>query len=671
MSDNDLRIEENIEIDGNDKNNADNTNIYLEKYSKAYDKSIHIHNPVPLSKLQKAENEYYKLKAEMEKKIFGKNFNDNPDIVYQSKKNQEMIAYLEQLNNVLSQIISNKRIMQKESNKSKTKTPNKTPEQIYQEQQKMIGNSEKLLEAYKKEYSQLQQKLDLIKNPEHLETLKSQLSLLDKKIEEYNINNRKLKNEQKLNEIAISKQNRGENKFELELKRLNMDYDNFNRQNEKFKLKINDAKRQEGENDIKIKQLNEFLQKLHTIAKDLYNITEYENVKKEEKNEKKNQEKLKNLQRNMEILEKKKESNKKKYEKDIVKNLRTINDLKKDKYKLEYELKQLLEETGNVKQIDSKFIEGEVDNLPEGNEKERAAILMEIEQKQKKREDLLNKIERLKYGDNEIENENKGNENVIDEETYKRIVNEMNQMKDPIKQKYEEEYNNENEIYIDDQQSESRKEEPGNDEEKPKENYNENQVKDNIKINKENVINKNQSNPNIEDISNINPMIENSGFGSKFDIGEDNHEEKETNEKTNKVPEFLEGFQDNEENEGIGEDENKENNNNANENKNDDINDNEIQTNEMNVENTNGEGPNDIGGTKEADIEGRNTQEKINDENNLQNSTRALNDEHSKMEMEGEVRQSYEGIIQFKAPLEVEKSVEAVKEFEDLEEFQI
>ena len=131
MSDNDLRIEENIEIDGNDKNNADNTNIYLEKYSKAYDKSIHIHNPVPLSKLQKAENEYYKLKAEMEKKIFGKNFNDNPDIVYQSKKNQEMIAYLEQLNNVLSQIISNKRIMQKESNKSKTKTPNKTPEQIY------------------------------------------------------------------------------------------------------------------------------------------------------------------------------------------------------------------------------------------------------------------------------------------------------------------------------------------------------------------------------------------------------------------------------------------------------------------------------------------------------------------------------------------------------------
>ena len=62
-----------------------------------------------------------------------------------------------------------------------------------------------------------------------------------------------------------------------------MDYDKTIRENEKLSKKIEEYKNKEIENENKIKQLQEFVDKLHTIAKDMYNITDYENVKIEEK----------------------------------------------------------------------------------------------------------------------------------------------------------------------------------------------------------------------------------------------------------------------------------------------------------------------------------------------------------------------------------------------------
>ena len=66
-----------------------------------------------------------------------------------------------------------------------------------------------------------------------------------------------------------------------------MDYSKLIRENEKLSKKIDECKTKENENENKIKQLQEFVDKLRTIAKDMYNITDYENVKMEEKNEKK------------------------------------------------------------------------------------------------------------------------------------------------------------------------------------------------------------------------------------------------------------------------------------------------------------------------------------------------------------------------------------------------
>ena len=103
-----------------------------------------------------------------------------------------------------------------------------------------------------------------------------------------------------------------------------MDYNKLIRENEKLAKKIQDDKAKEVSNENKIKQLQEFVDKLHIIAKDMYNITDYENVKIEEKNEKKKEEAKNQFKKRIEILKKKKESNIHKYEQEI-----TMNQLKK------------------------------------------------------------------------------------------------------------------------------------------------------------------------------------------------------------------------------------------------------------------------------------------------------------------------------------------------------
>jgi hypothetical protein len=76
--------------------------------SRTFDSSIHVHNPVPLSKLQLAENKYYKIREELNKKYFNNNEqNENTEeanSALEAKKNKEMISYLEQLNDVLTEI---------------------------------------------------------------------------------------------------------------------------------------------------------------------------------------------------------------------------------------------------------------------------------------------------------------------------------------------------------------------------------------------------------------------------------------------------------------------------------------------------------------------------------------------------------------------------------------
>ena len=117
--------------------------------------------------MQIAENKYYKIKEELNKKYFNTNISEIPDetldkSIIESKKYKEMISYLEQLNEVLTEILKSSRIQQKEAEKLKKKTVQKTPEQIYQEQQKMNDNQEKMIEIYKKQLASLQNRLNQV-----------------------------------------------------------------------------------------------------------------------------------------------------------------------------------------------------------------------------------------------------------------------------------------------------------------------------------------------------------------------------------------------------------------------------------------------------------------------------------------------------------------------------
>ena len=207
-----------------------------------FDNSIHIHNPVPLSKMQLAENKYYKIREELNKKYFATLDNSTEEnqaldnTILESKKYKEMISYLEQLNDVLTEILKSSRIQQKEAEKIKKKSIQKSPEQIYLEQQKMNDNQEKMIEVYKKQLTSLQNRVNQVSKPCFLEELVEKNRKLDEEIEKIKITNKKLNNEQKLNEIVISKQNKNEqeDKANMLLKRMNMDYDKIVRENEKL-----------------------------------------------------------------------------------------------------------------------------------------------------------------------------------------------------------------------------------------------------------------------------------------------------------------------------------------------------------------------------------------------------------------------------------------------------
>ena len=340
---------ENINIEKNNDISSIKTEqpqIKKKNTFNTFDNSIHIHNPVPLSKMQLAENKYYKIREELNKKYFSsldEQIEDNPSLdntTIESKKYKEMISYLEQLNDVLTEILKSSRIQQKEAEKIKKKTVQKTPEQIYQEQQKMNDNQEKMIEVYKKQLASLQNRVNQVSKPCFLEELVEKNRKLDEEIEKIKITNKKLNNEQKLNEIVISKQNKNEqeDKANMLLKRMNMDYDKIVRENEKLSKKIEEYKIKENDNENKIKQLQEFVDKLRTIAKDMYNITDYENVKLEEKNEKKKEEMKNQYKKRIEILKKKKESNIHKYQQEIAMNQKKINNLQKQLIEVEKEL---------------------------------------------------------------------------------------------------------------------------------------------------------------------------------------------------------------------------------------------------------------------------------------------------------------------------------------------
>lgn len=110
-----------------------------------------------------------------------------------------------------------------------------------------------------------------------------------------------------------------------------MDYDNIMYQQNIITEKINKTKTTIKDNDAKIKQLNEWQEKLEKIAKEMYDIKEYENVQVEEEKERTLNEKKNSLLKKYEVYQKVLKTNNKKYEIEIAKNEKIIFGLEKQK----------------------------------------------------------------------------------------------------------------------------------------------------------------------------------------------------------------------------------------------------------------------------------------------------------------------------------------------------
>ena len=683
-----MKFQENVENDLNQNNNKNNNQNLNQNYNNNniqnnnnynnfsnsnqlsflhstnnnlnnYDKSLHVHNPVPLSKLQQTENKYWEIKQEIENKFFINQLDTTQNNI---RKNKEMITYLQKLNDVLTEFISNSKIQSIKKEKISKKNNNinyNNPEYIYQEQQRINDNAEKLLEVYKKQYSNLQNRLKQVSEDNYLNNLETENNALDKMIYNYEIENKRLKNEEKLNDIIINKQNKGENKNAIILKRMTMDFDSLNRQNEKLKKGIEQKKIKEEENEKKINNLNDFILNLRKVAKEMYNINEFDSkIKIEEKKEKNLINQKNNLQKNVEILEKSKQSNAKKYELKIKNNEKDIENLKLRKKNLQTKLENLKNEVNtyennlknykNKKNVNNNYDENENNNnyeeieqeepLPEATQEERKKIMKEIEhhQKEKEKEEIINILNQVNTTTNNVNNNEVNHKIKIDDNSNITIQNKK------IKSIF-----------------------------KPfKEINNNNNNNHNISITN-----------NHQDISNINPIIENSNFGT------DQKSEHKINEnEIAKIDE--ENFLDKEEiesNGGILNNEKESNNNDENKDENEEKEEEEENNNEDNNEkdslehNKEDEKKEDIpqflSDFKDENNNNNNTNENLNNneqnnDDNLQVSNQAVKDRKSIMEVLQ--KESYDNLIKTNKLNKKENEVpKPPGEYEEIDEFQI
>ena len=270
-----------------------------------------------LSKVEIAEANYYVLKTELEKLLEKDEFDSIEEI---SNQNEEMINYLSKLSSTLSTLVDN-------STKEKNdKINNKNDQKEKQEN--------KIIEVYKREYLRLENRLKQLTSPVYKEGLKRELQNLDNEIQKKESQNKKLKAYQRQSELLIEKQSKNLGREQFELKRLKMDLNNINSQKILVMEKIKKNNNIIQENYARITQLNEWQQKLEKIAKEMYDIQEYENIQLEEQKEGEIEKIKENLMKKIEIYEKVMKSNKNKYESEISRNEKTIFNLEQRKLEL-------------------------------------------------------------------------------------------------------------------------------------------------------------------------------------------------------------------------------------------------------------------------------------------------------------------------------------------------
>jgi hypothetical protein len=436
---NDLNIHKHINHTDINNNNTNNTKQQQQPHCITQTQtnttpSLHIHKPVPKSKLQKAEDKYFSLKAEIHSNIFSSSSTTPPS-------NIQMLSYLEKLNTVLSEIITNTKLTNKQNARLRRAQQDAVPTAMI-DQDQLNDNNQKLIIVYKKQYSLLKAKLSRITKENFLLNLEQERKAIDNELNALHAETKKLQNEQKLNDITLSKITKGTNKSEIELKRLVMDYESLKRQKTSIVNKLNNKKQLYEDNDIKITQLNEFHERLESIAKDMYHITEYGNVKDKEMNVQKKEKYRKNLIYKINILDKAIISNQKRFVSESKQNIKKIMELRIQK---EMMIEKYVNDGGKYEEEDNEDVlrmereyneeerEEKEKDKEEVKREEKEAVLKEIEKLFMERDKERNEGE--KYV-NKINEDNGGNKECVEDK--KVLVENKEEDKDNEMNEHEE-----------------------------------------------------------------------------------------------------------------------------------------------------------------------------------------------------------------------------------------
>ena len=408
--------------------------------------SIHIHRPVPKSKLQKAEDKYFSLKEEINSHILS----TSPTPL----SNVQLLTYLEKLNTVLSDVISIilyliyfftsfNIILFFITNTKLTNRQNARLRRAQQEppgvpdQGQLNDNNQKLSIVYKKQYFLLKAKLDRVAKEDFLLKLEQERKAIDNELNVLRAETKRLQNEQKLNDIALSKMTKGNNRGEIELKRLVMDYESLKRQKVSIVNKLNQKKQLYEDGSMKLSQLNEFHERLENIAKDMYHITEYGNVKDEEMNVKKKEKFRKSLIYKINILDKAITSNQKRFISESKLNMKKIMELRIQK---EMMVEKYVQTGGKYEEEDHEDREGTERDYQEEvrkteqeevNKEDKEAVLKEIEElfmeRDKERDKCKTCINEMSGGNKEYIEDRKV---LVENEEEDKVINSDDKDKD-------------------------------------------------------------------------------------------------------------------------------------------------------------------------------------------------------------------------------------------------
>ena len=441
----------------NENENEENNNEYIKKGSEGEDKQENLfktkvqekndisdikYNTEPFltpemkkkqkkkpsynSKMDKAIDSYNKIKSQINNAILRKlpeNFAET------SHQIGIMLNNMDKLNTILSTVIETGRMYNKKFNVNVKNNNNNVKKNAVSNEQNDKNNyedpNEKLLLMYKKEYEKMKERLELVTSDNYVEKKKKEIEEINKEIEILKKDNKSLRRLQKINDSPFRNEFSGEKNTKSLKEKMN-EFEKYTNIYNSILKKIESTEQSGKNNEIKLTNLEEKQNKLLDMAKEMYNLTTFDNVSNLQKKENDKKYSIIKLKQQIEVNEKALESSKNKFQKDFKHNDSYFSNLNKSKEELlniltnkKKELEKYEENIKNLKkdieQLNNKKIEEEKSNnnnfkyyneinrlteekkrfekdFPRYRDQEKEMILKELDKKQEKEKQLNNSI---------------------------------------------------------------------------------------------------------------------------------------------------------------------------------------------------------------------------------------------------------------------------------------